>query len=533
MSTSNKTVLNSMISCLGFVFYLVSFLLSLVYCEDSCPPPVGQFLTLNGYPYNSSREITVKAKKTKNALVARLKVEDNQYYNSPKCSVLEDARNDLYNNFGIREEYDPQTFTRGKDCVVYLARTSFPENTVAMTILLIAEVTPGLSTSCSVLVSSRAAFTVEFCEKTDRSEACTGPAGRNVDFGPARTENPGVDGGVIIQREIVVNVGEKPEVTQGNAEGKTGNGSALSSDIQDSQNAPLLSSNIAPIILAILIGLLILLLAALGCFWCRGCVGAKGSRPNSVNSYNSDEIRNVVRNEDFRKNDAHNNFDNHQIKFHDSLEQRGYETITRDGNRLAVINAEDIEDGLIIVPGRKRNFTVLEEIDPSEVPTIPRHNQQIHPYPQYLRNGQGPNEYRESNTGYSLNVLNLEGESLGSSYNSRFSRHSYEQQWNNGNSKLTQRGIQTSAEKTNKNIQADLDHTRTVLPEREEEKEMSLNSSMSSGSISLPSTMAEELEKELLPIKETKASMARKRKISQMHSGKGHVHCHYPKKPSQ
>ena len=255
---------------------------------------------------------------------------------------------------------------------------------------------------------------------------------------------------------------------------------------------------------------------------------AKGSRPNSVNSYDSDQIRNVVRKEDLKNNEAHSNFDNHQIKFNDGLEQRGYNTITRDGNRLAVINAEEIEDGLIIVPARKRNFTVLEEIDPSEVPALHHH-----PYPQYLRNGLGPTEYRESNTGYSLNVLNLEGESLGSSYNSRYSRHSYEKQWNNG--RMTQRGIQTSAEKTNKNIQADLDHTRTVIPEKEEKvekEEISLNSSMSSSSISLPSTMAEELEKELLPIKETKASIARKRKISQMNSGKPHVHCHYPKKPS-
>ena len=265
-------------------------------------------------------------------------------------------------------------------------------------------------------------------------------------------------------------------------------------------------------------------------FFYRG----KGSRPNSVNSFDSDEIRNVVRNEDFRQNEAHKNFDDHQIKFtNDGLEQGGFNTITRDGNRLAVINAEDIQDGLIIVPGRKRNFTVLEEIDPSEVATIPRYNQQIHPYPQYLQNGLGPTEYRDSNTGYSLNVLNLEGESLGSSYNSRYSRHSYEQQWSNG--KLTQRGMQTSAERTNKNIQADLDHTRTVIPEQEEKKEpsVSLNSSMSSSSLSLPSTMAEELEKELLPIKQTKASMARKRKIYQMNTGKGHVHCHYPKKPSK
>ena len=177
----------------------------------------------------------------------------------------------MYNNFGIREEYDPQTFTHGKDCVVYLARTNFPEKTVAMTILLIAEVTPGLSTSCSVLVSSRAAFTVEFCEESDKTKACTGPGGRNIDFGPARTENPGVDGGVIIQREIVVNAEDDPE--GGSMEEKSRNGTALSSNIENQEGAPLLSSNIAPIILAILIGLLVLLLAALGCFWCKGCLG--------------------------------------------------------------------------------------------------------------------------------------------------------------------------------------------------------------------------------------------------------------------
>ena len=111
------------------------------------------------------------------------KIYKNRFYSSPKCSVLEDASTKLYNNFGIREEYDPQTFTRGKDCVVYLSRTDFSEREVFMTILLIAEVTPGLSADCNVLVSSRASFVVEFCAPNDRSEACTasqGPQGRNV-----------------------------------------------------------------------------------------------------------------------------------------------------------------------------------------------------------------------------------------------------------------------------------------------------------------------------------------------------------------
>ena len=112
------------------------------------------------------------------------KIYNNRFYSSPKCSVLEDASTKLYNNFGIREEYDPQTFTRGKDCVVYLSRTDFSEREVFMTILLIAEVTPGLSADCNVLVSSRASFVVEFCAPNDRSEACAtsqgGPQGRNV-----------------------------------------------------------------------------------------------------------------------------------------------------------------------------------------------------------------------------------------------------------------------------------------------------------------------------------------------------------------
>ena len=38
----------------------------------------------------------------------------------------------------------------------------------------------------------------------------------------------------------------------------------------------------------------------------------------------------------------------------------------------------------------------------------------------------------------------------------------------------------------------------------------------------------DDLERELLPIKETKASLARKRKISEMNP-KDPVHCHYPK----
>ena len=48
-------------------------------------------------------------------LLARLGVKDNQFYSSPKCSVLEDARNDLYSNFGIRFAVSQKSF--GIECI--------------------------------------------------------------------------------------------------------------------------------------------------------------------------------------------------------------------------------------------------------------------------------------------------------------------------------------------------------------------------------------------------------------------------------
>ena len=69
-------------------------------------------------------------------------MRDNQFYSSPKCSVLEDAGSDLYSNFGVREEYDPVTFSRSKECIVYLSSTAFAQDRVDMTLLLIAEVGP-------------------------------------------------------------------------------------------------------------------------------------------------------------------------------------------------------------------------------------------------------------------------------------------------------------------------------------------------------------------------------------------------------
>ena len=233
-----------------------------------CPPPVGQFITLNDSPYRTSSQAVIKARKERRAVVARLGVKDNQFYSSPKCSVLEDAGKDLYSNFGIREEYDPATFSRSKECIVYLASAEFRESRVPITLLLIAEVTPGLSTDCNVYVSSKASFTLEFCSPGDSSAQCQGPGGRNVNYGQpdinSRVNFTDIGDGVILQREILVN---SPSAEGGGGGG--GGGGASSSQLEKTSSSPV-RDYVVPVILAVLIALVLLLLGILAYCWCKG-----------------------------------------------------------------------------------------------------------------------------------------------------------------------------------------------------------------------------------------------------------------------
>ena len=160
----------------------------------------------------------VNAKKEREAVVARLGVIDDQFYSSDKCTVLEDAGNDLYSNFDVREEYDTMTFGRSKDCLLYLASTNFTQSRVPMTILLIAVVTPGLPSECKVYKSNSAAFTIQFCEDTD--PACSDSA-----------------------------------------------------EIEESASSNIWTDYVASIVLAVLITLVLILIVVLGCCWWNGCLG--------------------------------------------------------------------------------------------------------------------------------------------------------------------------------------------------------------------------------------------------------------------
>ena len=153
---------------------------------------------------------------------------------------------------------------------MYLASIGFRETRVPITLLLIAEVTPGLSTDCAVYVSSKASFTVEFCRDGDTSSQCLGPGGRNVNYGQpqvsTRTNFTDIGDGIILQREIVVN-----PPTGGGAGSGTGGGGATSSQLETTSSS--VTDYVVPIILAVLIALVLLLLAILVYCWCRGCFG--------------------------------------------------------------------------------------------------------------------------------------------------------------------------------------------------------------------------------------------------------------------
>ena len=85
----------------------------------------------------------------------------------------------------------------------------------------------------------------------------------------------------------------------------------------------------------------------------------------------------------------------------------------------------------------------MEEVNASDLSSKYR-SHQVYPYDRrYARQGD------QAEDQYSLNVLNLEGESLANSFNSRYSRHSYENNFQVGagkRSKQSESGSQTVPE---------------------------------------------------------------------------------------
>ena len=80
--------------------------------------------------------------------------------------MLDDQGTTLHHVFGVREEYNLTTFSRGMACDVYLATTHFTQDVVPLSILVIAEVTPGLSAGCDLLLSTKIYLDIWFSNNT-------------------------------------------------------------------------------------------------------------------------------------------------------------------------------------------------------------------------------------------------------------------------------------------------------------------------------------------------------------------------------
>merc|ERR1712012_472184 len=100
----------------------------------SCPPPVATFLSLDDQPYmNDNEEYVRVARKQVGEVVGTLRLSAaSPYFSSPQCSVQEDPEQ-LYSYFGVREEFNADTFSRGEECQVYLARSGLPVSMVKVT----------------------------------------------------------------------------------------------------------------------------------------------------------------------------------------------------------------------------------------------------------------------------------------------------------------------------------------------------------------------------------------------------------------
>ena len=88
--------------------------------------------------------------------------QENSYFGSSHCSILKDARDSVYNNFGVEVNYRGSS-RRKKDCVIRLTSSQFEADQVDLTILLIVELIPGLPTHCDSPISAKATIRVNFC----------------------------------------------------------------------------------------------------------------------------------------------------------------------------------------------------------------------------------------------------------------------------------------------------------------------------------------------------------------------------------
>lgn len=403
--------------CSWFTIFFLPFIRSQ---ETFCPPPVEQFLKMNKKSFKATKENVVYMNEVIEEEVVRLSLRKNPYYSSPKCSVLETDNSNGYKYFGVREEYDAKTFTRKEECQVYLARTGFGQESVHLTVLVIAQVIPGLSTECQVKMSARPSFHVKFCaqewscaeEEEDEEEKEEERENDVEGSHESCAEEWGCIGSVDTEKEeekvehdSVPNCSgewgcfdndvdtvenevdrEEPEfvdteiefVTKSLAgivpEARMLNNTNTSmtedkQDIVDQLIETLMSSNMAPLTLSMLILLGVVLLLGMWCLCCRGtCKSSrKYDRSDSMSSSISQDTKIIIGTLQREKNNSSRLSRNSSVR----SSMRSCNSNVFDDDLVMYFGDEEEDDKdcsaeEIVVSGKRKLFTVSEEIDPTE-----------------------------------------------------------------------------------------------------------------------------------------------------------------------
>lgn len=131
--------------------------------ETFCPPPMKRFLRINDKIFRNMNGATIHMNEVPQEEVLRLTLRNNSFYSSLKCSLLETQDGKGFTYFGVREEYDLQSFSKKQECQVYLARQGLGQQRVELSVMLVTSVMAGVSSECQPELSTRLSLTVSFC----------------------------------------------------------------------------------------------------------------------------------------------------------------------------------------------------------------------------------------------------------------------------------------------------------------------------------------------------------------------------------
>ena len=97
--------------------------------KPGCPPPVSKFLS---YP---KKVVIPKLSPIK---VATLTVQENSYFGSARCSLVQDLENEeIYRNFRLQETQINDKGKRYKECSIYLISDKIKESKIDLEVILI------------------------------------------------------------------------------------------------------------------------------------------------------------------------------------------------------------------------------------------------------------------------------------------------------------------------------------------------------------------------------------------------------------